>query len=70
MGKEKPSNETPHQEPFDEVERIEPRQWPENSETFPTKSTRNIDVSHTSQRLPHYPTTLAQRSPTTQRYKK
>jgi len=51
---------------LDEVERIEPRQWPGRSDILPTRSTVSTETSL----LPKSPqsTTLAQKNPTRQRY--
>lgn len=51
-------------EPFDEVENIEPRQWPDRSEALPTGATtmRGLFPS----RRATSPTTLAQRNPSSE----
>lgn len=53
-------------EPLDEVERIEPRQWPGRPDILPTRSTAPFTTE--TSLLPAYPTTLAQRNPSSQRY--
>ncbi|XP_012277059.1 MAM and LDL-receptor class A domain-containing protein 1 [Orussus abietinus] len=55
-------------EPLDEVEQIEPRQWPGRPDLFPTRGVfPSTTRSSVSGRIPS-PTTLAQRNPSTQRY--
>lgn len=51
-------------EPFDEVENIEPRQWADKTEGFPTSAT-TIRGFFPSGRTTS-PTTLAQRNPSSQ----
>ncbi|XP_076661928.1 MAM and LDL-receptor class A domain-containing protein 1 [Halictus rubicundus] len=53
-------------EPLDEVERIEPRQWPVRPDTFYTQSSIPSTTSISS-RNPLGPPTLAQRDPSSQR---
>lgn len=55
-------------EPLDEVERIEPRQWPGRPDILPTRSTAPFTTERSlPPRFPQ-PTTLAQRSPSTPRF--
>lgn len=55
-------------EPLDEVERIEPRQWPGRPDILPTRSTAPFTTETSLSPGPPYPTTLAQRNPSSQRY--
>ncbi|KAL6443422.1 hypothetical protein ACFW04_002935 [Cataglyphis niger] len=55
-------------EPLDEVERIEPRQWPSRPDILPTRSTAPFTTETSLSPKSPQPTTLAQRHPSTQRY--
>ncbi|EFN76831.1 Apical endosomal glycoprotein [Harpegnathos saltator] len=55
-------------EPLDEVERIEPRQWPGRPDILPTRSTAPFTTETSLLPGPPYPTTLAQRNPSSQRF--
>lgn len=55
-------------EPLDEVERIEPRQWPGKPDILPTRSTAPFTTETSLSSGPPYPTILAQRNPSSQRY--
>lgn len=63
-----PINFDRDREPLDEVERIEPRQWPGRPDILPTRSTAPFTTERSlPPRFPQ-PTTLAQRNPPTQRF--
>lgn len=63
-----PINFDRDREPLDEVERIEPRQWPGRPDILPTRSTAPFTTERSlPPRFPQ-PTTLAQRSPPTPRF--
>lgn len=55
-------------EPLDEVERIEPRQWPGRPDILPTRSTAPFTTETSLSPRSPQPTTLAQRHPSTQRF--
>lgn len=55
-------------EPLDEVERIEPRQWPGRPDILPTRSTAPFTTERSLPPRAPQPTTLAQRNPSTQRF--
>ncbi|XP_025992366.2 MAM and LDL-receptor class A domain-containing protein 1 isoform X1 [Solenopsis invicta] len=55
-------------EPLDEVERIEPRQWPGRPDILPTRSTAPFTTERSLPPRSPQPTTLAQRNPSTQRF--
>lgn len=55
-------------EPLDEVERIEPRQWPGRPDILPTRSTAPFTTETSLSPRSLHPTTLAQRNPSTQRF--
>lgn len=55
-------------EPLDEVERIEPRQWPGRPDILPTRSTAPFTTETSLSPRSPQPTTLAQRNPSTQKY--
>ncbi|RLU21276.1 hypothetical protein DMN91_005649 [Ooceraea biroi] len=55
-------------EPLDEVERIEPRQWPGRPDILPTRSTAPFTTETSLPSRSPQPTVLAQRNPSTQRY--
>jgi len=50
-------------EPLDEVERIEPRQWPGKPDILPTRSTAPFTTERSLPPRSPQPTTLAQRNP-------
>lgn len=50
-------------EPLDEVERIEPRQWPGRPDILPTRSTAPFTTETSLSPKSPQPTTLAQRNP-------
>lgn len=50
-------------EPLDEVERIEPRQWPGRPDILPTRSTAPFTTERSLPPRSPQPTTLAQRNP-------
>ncbi|XP_025072979.1 MAM and LDL-receptor class A domain-containing protein 1-like isoform X3 [Pogonomyrmex barbatus] len=55
-------------EPLDEVERIEPRQWPGRPDILPTRSTAPFTTERSLPPRSPQPTTLAQRNPSSQRF--
>lgn len=55
-------------EPLDEVERIEPRQWPARPDILYTRGAFPTTTEIPLPRNPFNPPTLAQRDPSTQRY--
>lgn len=55
-------------EPLDEVERIEPRQWPGRPDILPTRSTASFTTERSLPPRSPQPTILAQRNPSTQRF--
>ncbi|XP_014480797.1 PREDICTED: MAM and LDL-receptor class A domain-containing protein 1-like [Dinoponera quadriceps] len=63
-----PPANTVDREPLDEVERIEPRQWPGRPDILPTRSTAPFTTETSLSTGPLYPTTLAQRNPSSQRF--
>lgn len=56
-------------EPLDEVERIEPRQWPGRPDILPTRSTAPFTTETSLSPKSPQPTTLAQRNPTQRCFK-